>query len=182
MTGESDYGNSSDDIRHRFVGNFVWQMPFFRGSSNALLRRSRGRMVVERHRHRPDRQSCQRDHHARIRPIPDRPASGPTRVGPIDASSCGSGAGCLRQQQRIRPAGAIHLRQFRAESFLWSRTCEPGLRRWRRPSAIHERFAFQFRMDAYNTFNHVNWGHLTGSGLRPRLAISLRPARCGRSR
>ena len=26
----ADYGNSSDDIRHRFVGNYVWQMPFFR--------------------------------------------------------------------------------------------------------------------------------------------------------
>jgi hypothetical protein len=33
-----DYGNSNWDIRHRFVSNFNYELPFFKSSSNGLLR------------------------------------------------------------------------------------------------------------------------------------------------
>src|SRR6266851_2623113 len=38
----ADYGNSSDDIRHRFVGHYVWRMPFFANSTSSFLRTAVG--------------------------------------------------------------------------------------------------------------------------------------------
>ena len=35
-----DYGNSNWDVRHRFVSSFNYEIPFFKSSSNALLRQT----------------------------------------------------------------------------------------------------------------------------------------------
>lgn len=39
---KEDYGNSNWDIRHRFVGSFVYQLPFFKEAANHLLRNTLG--------------------------------------------------------------------------------------------------------------------------------------------
>jgi len=38
----ADYGNANWDIRHRFIGSFTYELPFFKAASNGFLRQSLG--------------------------------------------------------------------------------------------------------------------------------------------
>ena len=157
---KADYGNSSADIRHRFVGNFVWQMPFFRGHSHPLLRAVAGGWSLS------GILSIQTGIPVNVTISQDQANTGqtsqrPNRIGPIDASSCGSViVACVNSSAFAMPAlytygnsamnpfygpGLVNLDSALAKAF-----------------PIRERLNFQFRLDAYNTFNHVNWGSPNG--------------------
>jgi len=84
----ADYGNSSDDVRHRFVGHYVWQLPFFGHASNAFVRGAAGGWALNGIVDYSDGQSGKCDH------CTDRANTGqtsqrPDLVGKIDASRCG---------------------------------------------------------------------------------------------
>ena len=84
----ADYGNSSDDIRHRVVGNYMWQMPFFRNTKNAFLRKVAGGWSLS------GIGTIQTGSPVNVTISQDQANTGqgsqrPNLVGKIDASSCG---------------------------------------------------------------------------------------------
>jgi hypothetical protein len=157
----ADYGNSSDDVRHRVVGHYVWEMPFFRGVPNAFLRTAAAGWSLS------GIASIQTGSPVNVTITQDQANTGqgsqrPNLVGKIDASRCGkvliacvnSNAFALPQQYTYGNAGRnlfygpalFNVATSLAKTFRFS-----------------ERFAFQFRLDAFNTFNHVNWGNPSGN-------------------
>ena len=155
----ADYGNSAADIRHRFVANYVWEMPFLKLSKNraehaALAGWSLAGTVTMQTGDPGERDDFpgHRQHRA------ERPAA---ESGGADPFHLRRRAGRLHQQRRLRSAGAIHLRQRGSEPL-----SRPGLVDFDtslgKAFRIREGMAFQLRADAYNTFNHVNWGNPNG--------------------
>ncbi|HXJ43288.1 MAG TPA: hypothetical protein VNH18_28665, partial [Bryobacteraceae bacterium] len=156
----SDYGNSSDDIRHRVVGTFVWQMPFFLSSGHSLLRTIAGGWALS------GIATVQTGNPVNVTITQDQANTGqasqrPNQVGPINASDCGKVlVACVNSNAFALPAlytygnasrnpfygpGLVNLDSSLAKSF-----------------RLHERYALQIRVDAYNSFNHVNWGPPNG--------------------
>ncbi|MCU1262205.1 MAG: hypothetical protein JWO80_5090 [Bryobacterales bacterium] len=156
----SDYGNSSDDIRHRVVGSFVWQMPFFLSSTHSLLRTVAGGWALS------GIATAQTGNPVNVTITQDQANTGqagqrPDQVGPIHASDCGKVlVACVNSNAFALPAlytygnasrnpfygpGLVNLDSSLAKSF-----------------RLHERYALQLRVDVYNTFNHVNWGPPNG--------------------
>ncbi len=83
-------------------------------------------------------------------------------MGKIDASSCGKVLiACVNSNAFALPA------QFTYGNAGRNLFYGPGLVNFATSLAktfrFRERFAFQFRMDAYNTLNHVNWGNPSGN-------------------
>lgn len=157
----ADYGNSSDDIRHRVVGNYVWQMPFFHTARNGFVRAAAAGWSLS------GIGTIQTGSPVNVTSGQDRANTGggsqrPDLVGKIDASRCGEVLiGCVNSSAFALPAmytygnagrnlfygpGLVTLASSLGKTFRFS-----------------ERLAFQFRLDAYNTFNHVNWGNPNGN-------------------
>jgi Carboxypeptidase regulatory-like domain/TonB-dependent Receptor Plug Domain len=161
----ADYGNSSDDIRHRFVGTYVWQMPFLRGSSNTLLRTVAGGWSLS------GIATIQTGNPVNVTITQDQANTGqtsqrPNLVGPIHALSCGKVLiACVNSNAFALPTlytyGNAGRNLFYAPGLINFDTSLAKTFRFR------ERYAFQFRMDAYNTFNHVNWGAPNGTWSSP---------------
>lgn len=162
---QADYGNSNDDIRHRFVGEFVWDIPYFRSASNLLLRTALGGWSFS------GIEDIQTGNPVNVTINPDQANTGegsqrPDRIGPIHAGSCGAVlVACVNSNAFALPApytygdaarnpfygpGSINLNSALAKAF-----------------KIYENLDFQFRADAYNTFNHVNWGPPNGVWTSP---------------
>jgi Carboxypeptidase regulatory-like domain len=163
--GEADYGNSNDDIRQRFVANFVWQIPFLLHDTNPFLRTALGGWSFS------GIEDIQTGNPVNATIGVDQANTGqanerPDRIGPIHAGSCGSVlVACVNSDAFALPAlytygdaarnpfygpGMVNLNSALAKTF-----------------ALHERLSFQFRVDAYNTFNHVNWGPPNGVWTSP---------------
>jgi hypothetical protein len=157
---QTDYGNSSDDIRHRFVGSFVWEIPYLRNASNMILRTALGGWSFS------GIETIQTGNPVNVTITQDEANTGqttqrPNRIGPIHAGSCGSVlVACVNSNAFALPAqymygnsarnpfygpGSINLNSALAKTF-----------------KIYERVNFQFRADAYNSFNHVDWGPPNG--------------------
>ncbi len=157
---QSDYGNSNDDIRHRFVGSFVWQIPFLRDASNMILRTALGGWSFS------GIETIQTGNPVNVTISQDEANTGqasqrPNQIGPIRAGSCGgvlvacvnSNAWSLPTQYTYGDSarnpfygpGTVNLNSALAKTF-----------------KIYERVNFQFRADAYNAFNHVDWGPPNG--------------------
>jgi hypothetical protein len=157
----ADYGNSSDDVRHRFVGHYVWQMPFFRGASNAFLHAAAAGWSLS------GIAAIQTGGPVNVTISQDRANTGqgsqrPDLVGKIDASSCGKVLiACVNSNAFALPAQYTYGNAGRNLFY------GPGLVNFATSLAktfrFRERYAFQFRLDAYNTFNHVNWGSPNGN-------------------
>jgi hypothetical protein len=158
---KADYGNSSADLRHRFVGNYVWQMPFFRDTSNAFLRTAVAGWslsgIVTVQSGASDNVTITQDQAN----TGENPLERPDRVGPINASNCGKViVACVNSNAFALPAlytygnaapypfygpGYVDFDSALAKTFKFA-----------------DHYSFQFRADAYNTFNHVNWGPPNG--------------------
>ena len=118
----SDYGDSNDDVPQRFVGNYVWEMPFFEGS-RPLVRTVAagwslsGIMTIQNGLpgHLLHDQPGPGEHR------PDQPATQRGRADP--GCKLRQRARQLREQQRLCDSGAVHLRQRGTESFLRPRVC-----------------------------------------------------------
>jgi hypothetical protein len=162
---QADYGNSNDDIRHRFVGSFVWDIPYFRSGSNGLVRTVLGGWSFS------GVETIQTGNPVNVTISSDQANTGqasqrPNRVGPIHAGSCGGvRVACVNSDAWALPApysygnsarnpfygpGTVNLNSALAKTF-----------------PIYERLSFQFRADAYNTFNHVDWGPPNGVWTSP---------------
>jgi hypothetical protein len=162
---DADYGNSSDDIRHRFVGNYVWQMPFFKSSSSTLLRTVAAGWSLS------GIASIQTGTPVNVTISVDQANTGqanqrPNRVGRIHASSCGKVlVACVNSDAFALPAqytyGNAARNPFYGPGFVDFDTALA------KNFQIRERLNFQFRADAYNTFNHVNWGPPNGVWTSP---------------
>jgi hypothetical protein len=90
----------------------------------------------------------------------------PNLVGPINASSCGKVLiACVNSNAFALPTlytyGNAGRNLFYAPGLV---TFDLSLAKTFR---FHERYSFQFRMDAYNAFNHVNWGAPNGNWSSP---------------
>ena len=157
----ADYGNSADDIRHRFVGNYVWQMPFFRRSKNALLRRAAGGWSLS------GIATIQSGSPVNVTISQDQANTGqgsqrPNLVGKIDASRCGEILiACVNSNAFALPA------QYTYGNAARNLFYGPGLVNFATSLAktfrVREKWAFHFRVDAYNTLNHVNFGNPNGN-------------------
>ena len=157
----ADYGNSSDDVRHRFVGHYVWQMPFFQHASNAFVRGAAGGWALN------GIVSIQTGNPVNVTIATDRANTGqtsqrPDLVGKIDASRCGQVLiACVNANAFALPV------QFTYGNAARNLFYAPGLINFATSLAktfrLRERLAFQFRMDVYNTLNHVNWGAPNGN-------------------
>jgi len=147
------------------VGTYVWQMPFFRGSSNGLLRTVAGGWSLS------GIAAIQTGNPVNVTITQDQANTGqtsqrPNLVGPIHPSSCGNVLiACVNSNAFALPT--LYTYGNAARNLLYA----PGLINFDTSLAkafrFHERFAFQFRMDAYNTFNHVNWGAPNGNFSSP---------------
>jgi len=161
----ADYGNSSDDVRHRFVGHYVWQMPFFQHASNAFLRGTAGGWALS------GIVSIQTGNPVNVTISTDRANTGqtsqrPDLVGKIDASSCGKVLiACVNANAFALPT------QFTYGNAARNLFYAPGLINFAtslgKTFRVRERLAFQLRLDAYNTLNHVNWGSPNGNWSSP---------------
>ncbi|HWB31779.1 MAG TPA: TonB-dependent receptor [Acidobacteriaceae bacterium] len=156
----SDYGNSSDDIRHRMTGHYVWRMPFFEGSTNTLLRTAAGGWSLS------GIVTIQTGQPVNITISQDQANTGqssqrPNRVGSIHASCGDVLVNCINRDAFALPAQYTYGNSARNPFY------GPGVVNFDTSLAktfpIYERLAFQFRADAYNTFNHVNWGAPSGN-------------------
>jgi Carboxypeptidase regulatory-like domain/TonB dependent receptor len=158
--GNADYGNSNDDIRHRFIGNYVWQMPFFSSASNMILRTVASGWSLS------GIVAIQTGNPVNVTISQDQANTGqanqrPNRVGPIHASSCGKVlVGCVNSNAFALPTLYTYGNAARNPFY------GPGLINFDtalvKTFSIYESLAFQFRADAYNTFNHTNWGPPNG--------------------
>jgi len=157
---DSDYGNSSDDIRHRLVGNYVWHLPFFTANSHAFVRTALGSWSLS------GIATIQTGLPVNITITQDQANTGqssqrPNRVGSIHGK-CGEViVNCINRNAFALPAQYTYGNSARNPFY------GPGLVNFDTALAktfpIHDRLAFQFRADAYNTFNHVNWGPPSGN-------------------
>jgi hypothetical protein len=158
--GKADYGNSNDDIRHRFVVNYVWDLPFFHSTSNRLLRTAAGGWTLS------GIASIQTGNPVNVTISQDQANTGqsnqrPNRVGAIH-TNCGNAlVACVNRSAFAQPALYTYGNSARNPFY------GPGLVNFDTSLAktfpIREQVAFQFRVDAYNTFNHVNWGPPNGN-------------------
>lgn len=156
----SDYGNSSDDIRHRFVGTYLWQLPFFSGSTNIVMRTALSGWSLS------GIATVQTGLPVNITITQDQANTGqssqrPDRVGAIHGT-CGQViVNCINRSAFALPAQYTYGNSARNPFY------GPGLVNFDTALAktfpIYERVAFHFRADAYNTFNHVNWGPPNGN-------------------
>lgn len=155
----ADYGNSAADIRHRFVANYVWEMPFLKLSKKRLVHAALAGWslsgTVTMQTGVPVNVTISQD-------IANTGQSGqrPNLVGPIH-STCGDAlVGCINSDAFALPA------QYTYGNASPNLFHGPGLVDFDtslgKAFRIHERMAFQLRADAYNTFNHVNWGNPNG--------------------
>jgi hypothetical protein len=162
---QADYGNSNDDIRHRFVGNVVWQMPYFRSASNLLVRTALSGWSLS------GIESIQTGNPVNVTLSVDQANTGqsserPNQISPIHAGSCGAvRTACVNSDAFALPAlytyghaarnpfngpGSVNLNSALAKTF-----------------KVYEDVNFQFRADAYNSFNHVDWGPPNGVWTSP---------------
>jgi hypothetical protein len=156
----SDYGNSADDLRNRFVGNYVWQIPFFANRSSLVRTVAAGWSVS-------GIVTVQSGPTVNVTISADQANTGqtsqrPNRVGPIHAESCGRVlTNCVNSSAFALPAaytyGNAGRNLFAGPGFV---TFDTALAK---TFPIHEGLAFQFRADAYNTLNHPNWGPPSGN-------------------
>ncbi|MCU1225579.1 MAG: hypothetical protein JWQ42_3672 [Edaphobacter sp.] len=156
----ADYGNSSDDIRHRFVGHYVWRMPFFANSTSSFLRTAVGGWSLS------GIATIQTGLPVNVTISQDQANTGqsaqrPNRVGPIHSTCGGVIVACVNRDAFALPAQYTYGNAARNPFY------GPGLVNFDTALAktfpIYDRLAFQFRADAYNTFNHVNWGAPNGN-------------------
>ena len=157
----ADYGNSSDDVRHRFVGHYVWQMPFFRRAKNAFTRGAAGGWALS------GIASIQTGAPVNVTITQDQANTGqgsqrPNLVGKIDASRCGKVLiACVNSNAFALPT------QFTYGNAGRNLFYGPGVINFAtslsKAFPFHERFAFHVRLDAYNTLNHVNFGNPSGN-------------------
>jgi hypothetical protein len=156
----SDYGNSADDVPQRFVGNYVWQIPYFAHSSTLVRTVAAGWSVS-------GITTIQTGLPVNVTITADRANTGqtgqrPNQVGPIHAESCGAvRVNCVNASAFATPVlytyGNAGRNLFAGPGYVNFDTALA------KTFHIHDNVAFQFRADAYNTFNHPNWGPPSGN-------------------
>lgn len=162
---ESDYGNSSDDIRQHFVANFVWQMPFLLHAANPFLRTTFSGWSFS------GIEGIQTGNPVNVTINMDQANTGqtnerPNRIGPIHAGSCGGVlVACVNSDAFALPTLYTYGDAAR-NPFYGPRTVNLNAA-LAKTFPVHERLNFQFRADAYNAFNHVDWGPPNGVWTSP---------------
>lgn len=153
----ADYGNSDWNIPHRFVGSFLYQIPFLRNSANSFARRVIGGWdfdgIVVVQSGVPFNVVVSGDPANTGRSGTERPnwVSKPT-------DNCGSKlVACINKSAFANPAqytygnagrnllygpGSAHVDASLIKNFRFA-----------------ERFTFQFRAEAFNLFNHPNFAN-----------------------
>ena len=151
----SDYANSNDNVPQRFVGNYVWQMPFFAGSRLLVRTIAAGWSLS-------GIATIQTGLPVNVTITQDQANTGqgsqrPNQVGAIHAESCGRvRVNCVNSSAFAMPAlytyGNAARNVFAGPGYV---NFDSALAK---TFHIHEGLNFQIRADAYNTFNHPNWG------------------------
>jgi hypothetical protein len=156
----ADYGNSAADIRHRFVWNYLWEMPFLQGTRNGFLRTAIAGWslsgIVTIQTGIPVNVTISQD-----QANTGQSAQRPNHVGPIH-STCGQVLiNCINSDAFAMPA------QYTYGNAAPNIFYGPGLVNF--DTALGKSFRFreradlQVRFDAFNTFNHVNWNNPNGT-------------------
>lgn len=152
-----DYGNSNWDVRHRFVGSFMYDLPFFRSSGPAAARYLLGGWqlngIVIAQTGTPFNVT-----------VPGDPANvglgsqRPNIIGPT-SSDCGQGklTGCIANSAFALPSdftyGNAGRNLLRGPSLV---TCD--LSTFKNIS-LRERLRLQIRGEAFNLLNHPNFSN-----------------------
>lgn len=152
-----DYGNSSWDVRHRFVASFVYDLPFFRSASSALVRTALGGWQAN------GILTAQTGFPFNVT-VPGDPANTgssnerPNLVG-TPSSTCGDGhlTGCISPAAFALPAAFTYGNAGR------NLLAGPDLVNLDfslfKDFAIRERARFQLRGEFFNTLNHPSFSN-----------------------
>lgn len=156
----ADYGNSAWDIRHRFVGSYTWQMPFFRGTKDFFLANVIGGWslggIVNIASGTPVNVTSGRD-------VANTGAASqrPDLVGKVDGSRCGDVLiACFNTNAFAMPAPFTYGNAGRNLFY------GPGSMIFDTSLAKNfsiARHTLQVRADVFNTFNHPNFGNPNGN-------------------
>jgi hypothetical protein len=147
-------------VPQRFVGNYVWQMPFFAGRGPLVRTVAAGWSlsgIATIQTGLPVNVTISQD-----QANTGRASQRPDRVGTIHAESCGRVlVNCVNTSAFAMPA--LYTYGNTARNAL----AGPGYVNFDTALAktfrVHEGLGFKFRVDAYNTFNHPNWGPPSGN-------------------
>jgi hypothetical protein len=142
-------------VPQRFVGNYVWQMPFFAGRGPLVRTVAAGWSlsgIATIQTGLPVNVTISQD-----QANTGRASQRPDRVGTIHAESCGRVlVNCVNTSAFAMPA--LYTYGNTARNAL----AGPGYVNFDTALAktfrVHEGLGFKFRVDAYNTFNHPNLG------------------------
>jgi hypothetical protein len=162
---EVDYGIADWDVPHRFVASYIYDVPFFKESGNALLRYALSGWqiagVTTLESGRPFGLTIQGD-----RANTGIGSQRPDLVGPIPSLSCQSNptgpglVGCIDPTAFALPApftyGNAPRNLLRGPGDI---TTDLSLSK---SFPIGGRARFQIRADIFNAFNHVNFGNPNG--------------------
>jgi hypothetical protein len=138
----------------------VWRMPFFTSNTHTIVRTALGGWSLS------GIATIQTGLPINITITQDQANTGqssqrPNRVGPIHGTCGDVIVNCINRDAFALPAQYTYGNSARNPFY------GPGLVNFDTALAktfpIHDRLAFQFRADAYNTFNHVNWGPPSGN-------------------
>ena len=128
----ADYGPANWDIPHRFVASYIYDVPFFKNSSQPVLKYVRGGMAGRRRDDDPERDAGQRRRSPPTAPTSASPACS-VRISsaPVPDAQLPAEPDRTRRQLincfdrvRVRDAGAVHVRQRAAQ-----RAARPEVRR-----------------------------------------------------
>ena len=153
---KADYGNSSADIRHRFVATYLWQIPFLKGSSSSLVRTGLAGWSLS------GTVSIQTGIPVNVTISQDQANTGqgsqrPNHVAPVHANCGAVLVACINSDAFALPV------QYTYGNAGPNLFYGPGLINFDTSLAksfrFRDRYDFQLRADAYNTFNHVNYGN-----------------------
>ena len=158
-----DYGNSNWDIRHRFVANFVYDIPFF-ATTNKLVKGAftgwQGNGIITIQTGLPFNVSTSTD-------TANTASSGTYRPDLLHTPSdtCGRGhlIGCIDATaytlQTLFPVVARYAYGSEGRNLLHG----PGAQTFNlslfKNFPIHERLKFQFRFETFALFNHTNFNN-----------------------
>ena len=175
-----DYGNSNWDIRHRFVGSFLWEIPFFK-RANGLVRNAFGNWqingIINLQSGLPFNVSVAND-------TANTAANGTFRPNLVQApsSNCGRGhlTGCIDPTAFAPvPTGTFAYGNAGRNLLRGPHLFVNDLSLFK-AFRIRERARFEFRVEAFNatnspqfsnpnaTFGTGSFGNITGTSLENR--------------
>ncbi|HEY3838215.1 MAG TPA: TonB-dependent receptor [Bryobacteraceae bacterium] len=161
---KEDYGNANWDVRHRFVGNWVYELPWLKNTGNALIRNTLGNWQLN------GITTLQTGFPFTVAISNDQANNGlggqrPNIIGPV-SPNCGQGhlANCITsnaaaafQVPALYTFGSLGRNTFRGPDFInFDMSLFKNVR-------IRERATVQIRGEFFNVFNHPSFSNPTAT-------------------